>query len=198
MPVLLFIAYPLLAHLGVMLGLPALQWLALQSLFAGVFHRKLRAGDRRVWLTLVLFGAGTWALATLGGGLYALYLPPLVLTGLACAAFATTLRPGEVPLVTRIATSVHGTLSPELVAHTGRVTRIWAGLLGGLFAMTLALTLAGPREWWSLFTNFVSYALMGLMFAGEYAYRRWRFPQHDNGSFVSYLRTVARAGVGRP
>jgi uncharacterized membrane protein len=197
-PLALFVAYPLLAHLGVMLGAPLLQWLALQCLFAGVFFRVLRGGAARAWVALAAFAIGTWLLTASGDGLYALYLPPLVLTGLACAAFVQSLRPGQVPLVTRIATGVHGTLSPPLAAHTVTVTRIWAVLLASMFAITLALTLAGAHAAWSLFTNFISYALMGLMFAAEFAWRRLRFPDQDSGSFIAYIRLVARSGAGRP
>jgi uncharacterized membrane protein len=197
MQIALFVAYPLLAHLGVMFGWSPLQWLALQALCAGVLYRSLTARARGAWLGFLGFALATGALTGLGDGIYALYLPPLALTGLACVGFASSLRPGATPLVTRIATLANGPLPPAIAAHTRRVTIAWTILLAALLAITLALTVWGPRAWWSLFTNFITYALMGLMFIVEFVYRRWRYPDHDRRSFVDFIRLVARSGAGR-
>ena len=45
---------------------------------------------------------------------------------------------------------------------------------------------------WSLFTNFVCYALMGLMFAGEYAWRRWKFRHLPHPGFAAFVRFLVQ------
>lgn len=192
MPVVLLIAYPLLAHLGILLAQPALQAAALCSLFAGVFYKPLSERRWTSWLALLVYAAVVVVMTRVGGGVYALYLPPLAMTGLACAGFARSLRPGETPMITRIAETIDGKLSPPLQAHTRRVTAIWATVLALLFVLTLVLTLMGEREWWSWLTNVINYFILGAMFVLDYLYRRWRFPGHDRDGFIGHLRKVIR------
>jgi len=195
MHVALFVAYLLFVHLGVVLSSPPLQWLALQALFLTVLLVPLRNKRVAAWLAWLAFAAATGAVARIGGGIYMLYLPPLALSGLACVAFLRSLRAGQTPLVTQVATAVHGALSPALTLHTRHVTQLWAIALCLIFVITLALTLSGEHEAWSLFSNAGTYVIMALLFAGEFAYRRWRFPDHDRDGFVGYLRRIARSGV---
>ncbi|MGH8444959.1 MAG: hypothetical protein ACREVL_06810 [Solimonas sp.] len=195
MYVALFVSYLVLVHLGVVFTEPALQWLALQALFATVLLAPLKAGRLPYWLAWAAFALATWAVALIGGGLYMLYLPPLVLSGLACVAFARSLGAGQVPLITQVATVLDGPLPPPLLAHTRAVTQLWAGLLAGIFVVTLLLTLSGRHALWSLFTNAGSYLLMGLAFLGEFLYRRHRYPDFAGDSFTGYLRRLARSGV---
>jgi 3-hydroxymyristoyl/3-hydroxydecanoyl-(acyl carrier protein) dehydratase len=57
------------------------------------------------------------------------------------------------------------------------VTLVWTVffLLNGLLA--LALALGGDLKAWTLYNGFLAYILMGALFAGEFLYRRHRFPQ---------------------
>lgn len=194
MPLALFIAYPLLAHTGVLLAQPLLQALALCCLYAGVFYAPLRQRQVLHWLGFAAYTAIIVAVTGLGGGVYALYLPPLAMTALACAGFARSLRPAETPIVTRIAEAVHGRLEPQLRAHTRRVTVAWVVVLATLFLITLGLSVLDLHTWWSWMTNVINYLVLGAMFVLDYAYRRWRFPDHDREGFVGHLRQVIRGG----
>jgi len=53
-----------------------------------------------------------------------------------------------------------------------RVTQIWCGffILNG----ATAAILAGLQyyDWWAAYTGILSYVLMGLLFAGEWVYRK--------------------------
>lgn len=197
MPVVLFVSYPLLAHLGVLLAQPALQAAALCCLFAGVFYAPL--GQRRgaYWLAFLTYAAVVILVTGLGGGVYALYLPPLALTGLACAGFARSLQTGQTPLITRIAETVHGTLNDTFRVHTRRVTAIWAAVLGVLWLITLILTLTEQRVWWSWLTNVINYLVLGGLFLLDYLYRRWRYPDHDREGFIGHIRQVIRGSRAR-
>lgn len=190
LPVVLFLAYPAMVHAGIVLDVPALRWLALPVLYVGIFLKPLRAGRAPAWIGLLAFAALTGALMRAGGGMYALYVAPLALLALAFSAFARSLARGQAPLVTRIAEAARGPLAPEIRQHTRRVTQLWAVALALMFAVALLLSITGPQSLWSLFTNVINYVVMALLFAGEYAYRRWRFPDHDRGGFVAYLRLL--------
>lgn len=198
MRALLFLAYPLLVHLAVVAQAPALQWLALQALFGAILANAERAPGPRAWLGWAAFALATALLSVLGGGQLALYVPPVALLGLVLWTFARSLRAGATPLVTRIAEAVRGPQPEPIRRYTRAVTWVWSVELAVLLALTLALTVAGPREWWSLVTNFLNYAAMGLTFLVEYGVRRVRFPGHDREGFVGYLRLLVRQRLPRP
>ncbi len=188
----LVLSYPLLSHFSAVLDLPSLQWLALVVLCAVPQYAALRAGRARNWLLLVLLAGLLFLLTQAGGGIYALWIPPVVLPAMAAALFISTLRPGEVPLVTRMARAERGTLPLELVGYTRNVTLAWAGLLCAMTAAALLLALFAPLWLWSLFTNFVCYALMGLMLVGEYAWRRLKFRHLPHSGLAAFVRMLVQ------
>lgn len=189
---LLLLAYPLLVHFAVVWQEPRLEWLALVLLCAIPQYRALRAGRPGNWLLLLLgMAALLYALTSVGGGMYALFLPPVVVPAMLLAVFAGSLRAGHLPLVTRVAQSISGPLEPEVRAYTRHVTELWVLVLAALCVGDAALAVFAPLPLWSLFSNFVNYLLVGLVFVLEYLYRRLRFPAHDHPGFLAYMRRVA-------
>lgn len=193
LPVLLMVGYPLLSHAAALLHLPELQWLALLAVTATPMSGALLRGRLGFWLLLALLAAALWWLVNAGGGQYALYLPPLVLPLALSAGFALTLRPGHTALITTIADAAHGPLADEMWRYTRRLTAFWALLAAGMASITLWLTLYGPLWAWSLFTNFISYGVIGSVFVVEFLLRRRWFPAHPHGSFAHYLGIVLRS-----
>ncbi|MDR3414689.1 MAG: hypothetical protein P4L83_00750 [Nevskia sp.] len=186
----LLLAYPLLVHLAVLWHRPWLQCAALVCAYTALFYRPLRAWRPSAWLGLALASVCAYLLVSAGDGLYALYLPSIAIPCLVLSAFAPSLLPGRVPLITRIADSMSGPLSPEQVRYTRAVTWVWTVTVGSMLLVTVGLLLFGSVEAWSVFANFLSYALLGALFAGEYAYRRLRFPEHTPMTFRAFLRSV--------
>lgn len=162
-----------------------------------------------VWLLLVIvslpvrwFVSALWALLGLvvltgalfvpGLGQQLLPVPPLlVFIGLALI-FGLTLRPGQRPLVTRIAAALGDPLDTSLSSYTRQVTIAWVGFFAFLAILSLVLWLVGSRELWSLFTNFIAYALILLMFVAEYGIRRRRFSFVRERSFVEFMCALTR------
>lgn len=193
LPVLLMVGYPLLSHAAALLHSPALQWLALLAVSATPMSGALLRGRLGFWLLLALLAAALWWLVHAGGGQYALYLPPLLLPLALAAGFALTLRPGRTALITGIADAAHGPLDEPMRRYTRRLTAFWALLAAGLAVIALLLTLTGPLWAWSLFTNFISYGVIGTVFVVEFLLRRRWFPAHPHGSFAHYLGIVLRS-----
>lgn len=190
-PVLL-LAYPLLVQLAVVWHAPALEWLALLVLCAIPQYQALCERRPGNWLLLLFLGAVLYTLVRMGGGMYALFLPPVLITATVFAVFAGSLRAGHVALVTRIAQAINGQLKPEGLHYTRRVTQMWVLVLLALTVAEAGLALFAPLPVWSLFSNGVNYLIVALVFLLEYLYRRHRFPQDNHPRFRDYLRLVAR------
>ncbi|WP_271104187.1 hypothetical protein [Pseudomonas tohonis] len=96
---------------------------------------------------------------------------PVLMSAVLLGLFGTSLFHGT-PLVERMARLREPELPDVAVRYTRRVTAVWAGffLANGLVAA--GLTLWAPLSWWTLYTGFIAYLLMGLLFAGEWLVRQ--------------------------
>ena len=124
--------------------------------------------------------------------------PHIIIDLLLLWFFGRTLRAGHVSLVTRIARHEHGSLPPEIELYTRRVTWAWCIYFGLMAAVSSLLFVFAPLPVWSWFANMLSLPLILLMFAGEYAYRIWRFPNFSHASFFTAIRSfreLRRASV---
>ncbi len=103
-----------------------------------------------------------------------LRLYPAFLCVMTLALFAYTLYRGPT-VIERLARLQHADLPPEAVRYTRRVTQVWCVFLviNGTIAVCSALFMS--RAAWALYNGLISYILMGMMFAGEWLYRRYRF-----------------------
>ncbi len=102
--------------------------------------------------------------------------------------FATSLRPGQEPLVTRIARHIDATMTPKRLAYTRAVTWLWTAF----FALNLLATLA---EYWLDVPWFVAWAGLPsavLLFAAEMAFRAVWFRGEQRGSASDLARAFLR------
>ncbi|HHM06007.1 MAG TPA: hypothetical protein ENJ19_09755 [Gammaproteobacteria bacterium] len=193
----LLIAYPLFVHLGVALDVPALHVLAMICLAAGLLYTGLAARHRDAWGIL----AGVSLLAAGVGyadfSLYVLYLPPILIPLLFFAVFLRSLLPGQVPLITAIADQARGPLSDAMRRSTDASTAMWTVLFAAMTLCSAVLPWLASAATWSFVTNFLNYAVVALVFFGEFAYRLWRFPEHNHPSFWEYILIAVRANIGK-
>lgn len=105
-----------------------------------------------------------------------LRLYPAAMTFGVLALFALTLSHPP-SMIERFARLRQPDLPPAGVTYTRRVTLVWCGFLAlnGAFATWTAFY--ASREIWLLYNGLVIYLLMGLLFAGEWLYRHWRYPE---------------------
>lgn len=188
----LALGYPVLAHIAVVLRKPGLQWLAMVWLLAVALWYPLSQRRWSAWAAWLAGSATAFPLAMAGNGLYALYLPPVLMPLGLLVLFAHSLRAGEVPLVTRIATLMRGAAPPdELLAYTRRVTQVWCGVFVLLAASALAFALCAAPAVWSVMTNCVHYLIIGAVFVLEFSYRRMRYRQYEHDGLLRYLWRLA-------
>jgi uncharacterized membrane protein len=108
--------------------------------------------------------------------------------GLMAATFGLSLLPGRVPLCTQFADKVHGPLGTAELRYTRQVTAAWAMFFVANAVVMILLYEFAPLRLWSIFVNFCSLPLIGLMFAAEYAVRRRVLNQVKTGGLIATLR----------
>lgn len=106
------------------------------------------------------------------------------------AVFGASLLPGREPIVTAVARRMRGTLPAGVAAYTRRVTAAWCVFFAAQLVASFILFHAAPAEVWSVFVNFLNLPLLVLMFAGEYLWRRRRFPHLRHAGLVAALRAL--------
>ncbi|MBK7948138.1 MAG: hypothetical protein IPK00_05240 [Deltaproteobacteria bacterium] len=175
---------------GVVLGLLALR---------GVLHvlrRRMARGTQGVrgarvpWsLALPVASVALVSAATaIANDPLGLLLAPVFVNAALLAAFAFSLR--REPIVETLARLQVERLAPAEVRYCRRVTLVWCGffVLNGGVGFVLAWTRS--LEAWAFYTGFLSYVLMGLLFAGEYVYRHARFRRYEGGPADRLLSRV--------
>jgi uncharacterized membrane protein len=90
---------------------------------------------------------------------------------------------------------VRGTeLAPDLARYTRYSTVVWTAFFLIMAAAAAALAALAPPEIWSVFANGIDYLLVGVLFVGEYVFRRVRYRHHEHRPLADVVRTVVRAG----
>jgi uncharacterized membrane protein len=91
----------------------------------------------------------------------------------AAATFGMTLwRPPS--LIERFARMRRSALPPEAPLYCRKVTVVWVVWLVANAAIAACLAIFGSLEAWTLWTGVLSYICMGMLIAGEIAFR-WLF-----------------------
>ncbi len=173
---LLSLAYPVLVYLGSDWFEP--RWLSF-LLFALALLRALSTRQPVWWWTTG--AAGVLALvATLSNQMLPLKLYPALVNAAMLAVFAVSLRfPPTV--IERIARVAEPDLPAFAVVYTRRVTQVWCGffIVNGSLALITALY-ASDRVW-AFYNGVLAYAMMGVLFAGEWLVRRQVKAAHAHG-----------------
>jgi uncharacterized membrane protein len=164
------------------LGLVAARWAVAREAFAAAAEsRWLLLGVVSLCGATVIFDRQPLLLAI-----------PVVMSAFLAWVFGHSLA--SVPLVERFASKEH---TPEemveLAGYCRRVTQVWCAFLLANAALCLALALFAPLGSWALYTGFVSYLLMGLLFAVEWCVRQ---PRVRAARAAVAARAAAQASAG--
>jgi predicted LPLAT superfamily acyltransferase/uncharacterized membrane protein len=191
--VILAASYPFLVYFGLLrfgtrqVALFLLVALALRAGLAAALLPVTRNTRERLRKLAVDFAPVL--LLTAAGGLTADYrfllaLPALVNVGM-LIVFWRSLG-GTASIVEEFARITGPDLSVAERRYCRSVTGVWCVFfaLNGLVSAVLALV--APISWWTLYTGFLAYLLVGTLFGVEFAVRRYRFRRFGNG-FVDRL-----------
>jgi uncharacterized membrane protein len=106
--------------------------------------------------------------------------------------FGRTLMGEREALCTKLARVVHGTLPPNVVRYTRRVTLAWAIFFTSVFTVSALLYLGHFIAAWSLLANILNPILIGAMFVVEYAIRHRVLPDHERVGILGGIRAFSR------
>jgi uncharacterized membrane protein len=109
---------------------------------------------------------------------------------LVALGFVRSLFGTRVPVCTQIAERLHGPLGSKETRYTRRATVAWAVFYVLLTLAIVIVFFAAPPRVWSLFVNFVTFGLIGLMFAAEHIVRRKSLPRLPHGGMRAALRQL--------
>jgi uncharacterized membrane protein len=109
--------------------------------------------------------------------------------------FGSTLRAGHTPLITTLATRVHGSLTPAMAAYTRHVTLAWVLYFVAIVAVSLGLYEFASFQTWAVFANLLTPIAMALMFGGEYLLRYRLHPEFERSSIADAIRSYMRGSA---
>ncbi|MCW8929339.1 MAG: hypothetical protein OQL19_03760 [Gammaproteobacteria bacterium] len=120
-----------------------------------------------------------------------IYLPPLIIISLILYPFLRSVLPGHTPLISRFYQLTEKEDDPQVMYYTEKVTWVWVILIVLILFNTLVLTFFSSLEIWSLFTNFINYILMLILFIAEWLFRMFWFKQWVSPvRFIQQLMTI--------
>jgi uncharacterized membrane protein len=211
----LSVAYPLLAHAASTARDPRLAALALLDIVLILLVVPLAQKRIGAWLAVGAAAVGLFAVQGSATLPVLLLLPPVLFPWLVAWWFARTLRPGSVPLISRIVGGLEqcapADLAPRLKAYTRGLTRLWAVVLTGIGLANLALGLVAvpdgllvhlgyapvvsvPQAVWSWCANLLDYGVAGVLMAVEYAVRLRLFPDRPYRDLPDFIRRLGALG----
>ena len=180
--VVLLVAYPLAVYVGLTRFSTRGLGLLLALLLAPGMVLKLRRARREDLAAVAVLPLSILALLALAAWLndrrFVFALPVLINAAL-FAQFARSLR--GTPLVERFARMQHPDLSAAQVAYCRTVTKVWCVVVVLSGATSALLARFAPLSWWALYNGLLAYVGMGILGAGEYVVRKFRFREYGSG-----------------
>ncbi len=163
-------------------------------LVLGVLVRAWPFLRERLWLLSVaaLLGLAYIFLLFSSGSSTLLKLYPTAVSIFLLGAFGGSIfYPPTV--VQRFAVAAGMEVTPRTVAYTRGLTLLWCGFFLTNIVITSFIAVKASIEVWTLYNGLVSYVLMGVIFLGEFLYRRLVFePKLPNSE--STRRNAAHGG----
>ncbi len=163
----LTLAYPVAVYAGTRFLEPK----GLALVLLSVALARALVARQAFWWTAAAGAAFLAGLSLWANALLPLKFYPVLVNAVFLFVFAASLaHPPTV--VERLARITEPDLPPEAVAYTRRVTQIWCAFFVLNGSVAAAVAGWGSTAAWALYTGFISYLLMGLLFGGEWLMRR--------------------------
>jgi uncharacterized membrane protein len=167
--VVLAALYPFIIYFGIRILPPGFFGLVLAVLLMlrfGLVKPEERFTALRIGAILLVYAIAS---ALVGSVQMLLYYPVLV-NGVLCILFASSLRKEE-PLLLRIVRARGTAISEHTSRYLTRLTAVWAGffVVNGMIALW---TTTASMEIWTLYNGLISYLIVAVMILGELIFRR--------------------------
>ena len=107
------------------------------------------------------------------------------------SVFGGSLRPGRIPVATRLAVRLHNALTARRAAYTRGVTWLWTGYFALQLAASVAL-IAGKPVWVGPGMDLL---LAAALFGAEFGVRSWWFRGETHGGAADMLRLLRARGA---
>jgi uncharacterized membrane protein len=101
-------------------------------------------------------------------------------------------RSGGQPLITQLATRLHGPLPPAIARYTARVTGVWTAYFLLMALASCLLFAFGSIRAWSILANLVTLPLVVAIFIVEYLVRLRLHPDFEHVSILEGVRAFMR------
>ena len=101
-------------------------------------------------------------------------------------------RNGGQPLITHLATRLHGTLPPAIARYTARLTAVWATYFLLMALASCVLFAFASLQAWSILANLVTLPLVVAIFVVEYLVRLRLHPDFEHVSILEGVRAFMR------
>ena len=189
------LGYPFGVYLGLTrFGTRTAAWLLLGMAIANTGYRsqRRRGFDWPSALAVPLCAGALW----LDDNRYVLAMPVLINAALFVTFFGSL--HGERPIVERFARLRVPDLTDAELGYCRSVTKVWSAFFVANGAIAALLATLGALRAWTLYTGLISYLLIGLLAAGEYTVRKYRFGRYGSGLHDRLLRAVLRARPSLP
>jgi uncharacterized membrane protein len=173
------VLYPLIVYFGINhLGV---RWTALVLLLVVGRRFALLVITNRSTSRIVLFQAASMAaiigIAAASRSEFALRAVPFIISLTFIGLFASSLK--HTPLIERFARLQKPKLPPDHVRYCRNLTKIWVGVLAINSLILFAAMLQDDKALWAILVGPVSFGFLGLVFAVEYPFRKWRFQEFN-------------------
>ncbi|HET8932395.1 MAG TPA: hypothetical protein VFN67_03100 [Polyangiales bacterium] len=181
------LGYPLIVYFGLTHGSTRFAAWLLLTLTLG--HALLRSFQlQRLALRSALAAPLCLAALWLDDRRYMLAMPVLINAGLFSLFFGSLRSP--MPLVERFARMRVSDLSEAERSYCRSVTKLWSAFFVFNGATAAVLAARSSLDLWTLYTGLISYILVGLVGAGEYTVRKYRFGRFGDNLTDRLLRAV--------
>lgn len=166
--------YPIAVYFGLQHLQPktiAIILAALVLLRGFIARSKLIETMKGLWLIVLVVGILVAGLSFILNSALGLKLYPVIITGSFLAVFGYSLY-APPTIIERFARLQTSELPPEAIPYTTKVTKIWCLFFIINILVSLYTVFFTSVEIWALYNGLISYLLMGLLFIGEWGYRR--------------------------
>jgi uncharacterized membrane protein len=90
-------------------------------------------------------------------------------------------------------------MPPALIRYARQLTYIWTACCGAMAVTAAVLAIFTSLEAWSLFANVIAYAIIGVLFLGQFIYGYYRFRALTPTQIMpTAARMARRAASGAP